>query len=307
MNGLCITSYLNFLSDQQLGFRKGFSTSMAALDLVNYINGGFEKRECTLSIFVDLSKAFDTVDHHILLQKLNYYGARGVMYNWFKGYLTNRKQLVRVNGHCSSFSSITCVVPQGSILGPLLFLVYINDLPYASSKLKFILFADDTSILFRTKNPSSIVPLLNDELILVSNWFKINKLSLNVKKTNFMIFQNRTQSYKDLEINVNGSPIKQTNNIKFLGLLIDPHLSWKDHINHLCNKLSRIVGVLYRVRFQLPSKILLTLYNSLIFSAISYCNIVWGNTFSTYVNKLFILQKRTIRLITSTDYSADLN
>ena len=140
----------NILSDNQFGFRKKYSTYMASLDLINYILTGLDQKECTLGVFVDLSKAFDTVDHNILLNKLRYYGIRGVAYNWFLSYLTKRKQLVCVNNCSSSFQDISYGVPQGSILGPLLFLLYINDISSCSNKLKFILFADDTSILFKT-------------------------------------------------------------------------------------------------------------------------------------------------------------
>ena len=300
----------NLLSENQYGFRKGLSTYMAALELVNFVSDGFDCKETTLGCFIDLSKAFDTVNHDILLQKLYYYGVRGTAHNWFKSYLSNRKQLVRINNHSSSFNNIICGVPQGSILGPLLFLVYINDLPLISShcKIKFILFADDTSILFKTKNPNYDISIFNNELSLVSNWFKANKLSLNVKKTNFMIFkQSKHNDYANLKLNIDDTSIDQTNNIKFLGLQIDPFLSWRNHTDFLCNKISRIIGILYRVKFYLPSSILLSLYNSLVFSALSYCYIVWGNTFSSYIEKLFIIQKRAVRLITSSSYYSGIN
>ena len=277
---------------------------MAALDLINFITTGFDNKEFTLGVFVDLSKAFDTVDHSILLYKLRYYGIRGIAYNWFSSYLSNRKQCVGVNGASSSFQNITCGVPQGSILGPLLFLIYINDVPNCSDKLKFILFADDTSILFKTKDPPSCISLLNDELDFLSTWFKANKLSLNVKKTNFMIFQNRYSAYNDLSITIDGSVVKQVNNVKFLGLTIDSRLSWKPHIDLLCSKVAKTIGILHKIKCIVPNNVLKILYNSLILSNISYCNLVWGNTYSCYLNRLYILQKRAIRLITWSDYSS---
>ena len=160
--------------------------------------------------------------------------------------------------------------------------------------------------MFKSKSPPNDITVLNHELSLISDWFKANKLSLNVKKTNFMIFQNKSSNYENLEININGSSVPQTNGTKFLGLQIDPHLSWKNHINSLCNKFSKILGIFYRVKSILPCNILMSLYNSLILSALSYCNIVWGNTYSSYIDKLYILQKRAIRLITSSDFSTKI-
>ena len=196
---------VNFLNkhkiicDRQFGFRQGYSTYMAALSISDFISKGFDNNEFTLGIFLDLSKAFDTVDHTILLSKLFHYGIRGVAHDWFRDYLSNRKQLVIVNDCSSSLRDITCGVPQGSILGPLLFLLYINDLPLCSKELSFFLFADDTSILYKTKDPHSSTPLINHELRLVSDWFKANKLSLNVKRQISCYFINNTTNLKILK------------------------------------------------------------------------------------------------------------
>ena len=299
-------SKYDILSKEQFGFRKNYSTYMACLDLINFITTGFDNKEATLGVFIDLSKAFDTVDHGILLDKLRYCGVRGIAHKWFESYLTNRKQLVNVNHSSSTFNDITCGVPQGSILGPLLFLLFINDLPNCSNVLKFVLFADDTSILFKNSDPRSCIPLLNDELQNVSIWFKANKLSLNIKKTNFMIFQSKPSNFADLDIIIDGSIIKQVDTVKFLGLFVDSRLSWKPHIDHLSTKIAKTIGILHKIKYFVPLTILQTLYFSLIFSSLSYCNLIWGNTFPTYLNRLFILQKRAIRLITSSDYSINV-
>ena len=145
---------------------------MATLDLINYITTGFDNNESTLGVFVDLSKAFDTVNHSILSRKLTHYGIRGVANDWFVSYLSNRKQLVCINNCSSSFKDISCSVPQGSILGPLLFLIYINDLPLYFTKLKFVLFADDTIILLRTTDPTFNAFIVSAELSRVCHWFK---------------------------------------------------------------------------------------------------------------------------------------
>ena len=277
---------------------------MAALDICNYIINGFDNNEHTLGIFLDLSKAFDTVDHTILLYKLYNYGIRGIAHNWFRNYLSNRKQYVRINNCSSSLGDISCGVPQGSILGPLLFLLYINDLPNCSNNLHFCLFADDTSILFKTNDPQNAIPSVNRELVIVCNWFKANKLSLNVKKTNFILFHQLYNKFPDLKICIDGQLVSQTNSVKFLGLNLDPNLNWKNHVNTLCNKIAQTIGILFKIRCFVPQRILINLYHSLILSQLSYCNIVWGNTHPTYLNRLYVLQKKAIRLITSSDYLA---
>ena len=155
-----------------LDFRKNHSTYMAIIELIDKINTAVEKRETTLALYLDLSKAFDTIDHNILLYKLEHYGFRGIVLDWFKSYLSNRTQYVYYNNCKSEKLDIICGVPQGSILGPLLFILYINDIVNTSNMLQFILFADDTTILFSDKDISNKVDLINMELKEVTNWFK---------------------------------------------------------------------------------------------------------------------------------------
>ena len=161
---------------------------MAVLELINNIYQGFENNEFIVGIFVDLKKAFDTVNHSILLDKLSYYGIRGIPLAWLSSYLSNRQQYVLVNDCSSSYNTIKCGVPQGSVLGPLLFLIYINDLFNSSHQLSFILFADDTNIFFLHKNINTLINILNKELAYVSQWFNINKLTLHPEKTKFILF-----------------------------------------------------------------------------------------------------------------------
>ena len=158
------------------------------------ISTSIDSKEYAVGIFLDLSKAFDTVNHTILLDKLEYYGIRGLSLNWFKSYLSNRLQFVEFNGCCSCHKLISCGVPQGSILGPLLFLLYINDLSTSSNILKFVLFADDTNIFFSGKDLCTISTILNTELEKISTWLKANILSLNLDKTKFMLFRTRKKT-----------------------------------------------------------------------------------------------------------------
>ena len=178
----------NTLFNKQFGFRSGHSTDHAILCILDKIQSAVESGLFSCGIFLDLSKAFDTVNHSILLDKLEYYGICGVAKEWFSSYLRNRKQFVSINNTCSSYLDITCGVPQGSVLGPLLFLIYINDFQRCSSKLDFHLFADDSNLFYASKSLSGSESIINAELVHVKTWLLANKLSLNITKSNFVIF-----------------------------------------------------------------------------------------------------------------------
>ena len=204
--------YLNdMLYKYQFGFREKHSTELALILLLDKITTAIENNEFTVAVFLDLSKAFDMVNHSILLSKLEHYGVSGLALNWFSSYLSNRKQFVSYDGHNSSHLDIVCGVPQGSILGPLLFLIFVNDLYNVSEKLFFILFADDSNLLLSGPNVNDLCEQMNAELISVVNWFKMNKLCLNVKKTNFMIFcaKNKMYSKGELRIIVDNATVEQ--------------------------------------------------------------------------------------------------
>ena len=180
----------NILSDNQYGFRKHHSTASAyALTcLYDKISSAIDNKECTVGIFIDLSKAFDTVDHNILISKLEHYGVRGTSLRGFESYLSNRQQYVEFNGVSSESCEIKCGVPQGSILGPLLFLLCINDLCNVSKVVDLILFADDTNIIFSHKDFDLLPGILNSEMLKLTQWCRANKLSINFKKSNFMVY-----------------------------------------------------------------------------------------------------------------------
>ena len=179
----------NLLNEKQFGFRPNHSTYMAMIELVDKIANAVERNETTVGIFLDLSKAFDTINHDILLYKLEYYGFRGVVLDWFKSYLSNRKQFVRYQMHDSNHKIINCGVPQGSILGPLLFILYINDIVNTTSLLELILFADDTTLLFSHQEIASQNDIINNELQEICNWFQANKLSVNSRCSVLIIVQ----------------------------------------------------------------------------------------------------------------------
>jgi len=216
---------------------------------------------------LNLAKAFDkSVDHRILLKKLEYYGIRGIPLLWFKNYLDNRLQQVRCNGIFSSLKPIRCGVPQGSNRGPFLFLIYINDLPSVSHVLKFILFADDTNALCSHKPLPELKQMINTELVLLAEWFKTNRLSLNVKKTSSITFHspNKTILNSGNKLSLEGIAIEQVSSTKFLGIYIDECLTWKEHVKVIASKIAINLGILRKISYLLPSKILINLYCTLV-------------------------------------------
>ena len=190
----CYIEKHNLLYPSQYGFRKGHSTQHAILDIINDIQANMNQRLLSCGVFIDLKKAFDTVDHEILLNKLNHYGFRGIINDWFSSYLNNRTQTTQVGQHISDKAIITCGVPQGSVLGPLLFLLYVNDIHKCSNKLRFYLFADDTNILYADKNVKALETTINIELQKFYVWLTVNKLTLNTKKIKFHSFSSLSKT-----------------------------------------------------------------------------------------------------------------
>ena len=251
-----------------------------------------------LGIFIDFSKAFDTIDHDILLAKLTSLNFNINTISLFKSYLSERQQCVSIDGINSDFYKIKCGVPQGSILGPTLFLMYINDLVNYTGIFKPLLFADDTNLFLTSKNLNSEISNINNALKVVGNWCHANKLTVNIQKTNFIRiqnYQNKASFNHDIDLFTN--KIVESRCVKFLGITIDPTLSWSVHIENLRNQLHKSLGLLYQASSFLPRKILILLYNSLINSKISYCLEAWGNAAPTHLNKILKIQKRAIRII----------
>ena len=222
----------NILYDKQFGFQTDHSTEHAIAQLADQICEAFEKSEYTLGVFIDLSKAFDTVDHSILLTKLELYGITDRNYAWIKSYLSNRLQYIQIDENSrTEFCVVKCGVPQGSILGPLLFLLYVNDLKNASSVL---MFADNTNLFCTHSNIRNLFSTMNEELASINQWFTSSKLSVNAKKTKYAFFHK--PSKKDdtplmlLKLTISNHVIEKQEFIKFLGLLLHENLNWKEHI-----------------------------------------------------------------------------
>ena len=272
------------------------------IQITEKIKESIVKKKYGCGIFIDLHKAFDTVNHEILLKKLDHYGIRGTSLNWFESYLSNRKQYVFHNGESSILKNITCGVPQGSVLGPLLFLIYINDLPNISNILQFFLFADDTNIYYEADTPDELELIINKELKKLHNWLIVNRLSLNIDKTNFVMFHPYNKPLKqNITLKINKSAISEKDHVKYLGIIIDSTLSWKNHIDNVSSKISKSIGLLYKIRHFVNIKLMKTLYYSLVYPHLLYAIEVWGSADDIHLNKLLILQKKIVRLMTFSD------
>ena len=291
------------LFKSQYGFRKGHNTTHATLDFLKTVEQALMQNEYAIGIFCDLSKAFDTLDHQILLHKLEHYGIRGKMLSWIKSYLSDRKQFVDLDGIHSEQEDMSVGVPQGSILGPLLFLVYINDLPAALERAISVVFADDSNIVIQGKELPDLVRTLNAELETLGDYFKSNKLKLNVDKTKMVCFCRSGKDTGDLGmVRMDGKPIGQEDSTKYLGITIDKSLTWEKHCNNVANKMARNAGILNRVKNILPIPSMQTLYNSLIFPHFSYGLETWGTCNKKFLKRIITIQKKAVRSISKSHW-----
>ena len=307
-----IYSYLvkkELIYSKQFDFRSKHSTNHAIISITEHIPNLLDNGQYVCGIFVDLEKAFDTVNHTVLCEKLNFYGLRGNVNNLLKSYLSNRKQYVSLKGFDSEVRDITCGVPQGSSLDPLLFLLYINDFRLCLSETSSGHFADDTFILYNSMKPKTIETIVNTELKQVVKWLRLNRLSLNAGKTELIFFHSmrRTLNYDNLSIKLNGVKVTPVDHVKYLGMYIDKYLSWDFHFHELSKTLSRANGILSKVRYNAPSETCLQVYYAIFFSHLIYgCN-VWGLTTQENVNKIEVLQKKCVRILTFSPFNSCTN
>ena len=287
----------------QFGFRSKHSTGHALTDLTEAIRKAMDESSFAVGVFIDLQKAFDTVDHEVLLSKLNHYGIRGIANNWFRSYLTNRQQYVTVNGKDSNLRIMKFGVPQGSVLGPLLFLIYINDLYLCVKHSTARHFADDTCLLIKNKSLKKIKKLINQDLKSLNAWLKANKISLNASKTEILIFRhhNKPLNY-DLKIKLDGKRLYPSKYVKYLGILIDSQLNWSYHVKSLVPKLARANGMLAKIRHYVSQESLRSIYFAIFSSLMNYGSHVWGQATNGNVKRIIKLQDKSIRIINFAKY-----
>ena len=285
-----LISHINdnkLLSEYQFGFQKGKSTYLAIMMLVDKITEALDQDESVVGVFLDFSKAFDNVDHNILLQKMDKYGLCGIELKWFENCLSNRMQYVTYNNHKSSHEKNHCGVPQGSILGLILFLLYINDLTSVSECCFSVLFADDTNMFITGKDMDILCHQLNEDLRNIQEWLQCNKLSLNVLKTHYMIFTPRNKLIDDIDVKILDVQIQRVYVTKFLGVQIDSQLIWKKHIEYTCKKLSKCVGILCKARKKYIN-LLLSAYIILLHTLISSIATMYGEQITPRALKGYI-------------------
>ncbi len=289
----------NIINDNQFGFRVSHSTSHAVNLSVSIIQESLSRKQHILGIFIDLSKAFDTIDHKILLTKLDRYGIRGVAGSLIESYLSIRTQYTEVLNEKSESLIIQYGVPQGSVLGPLLFLFYINDISRLSQLGIFVLFADDTNIFVEGATAKDAYQKANTLLKSLYKYMVLNKLHINMSKCCHMHFKPNgiVKCNQEFELEIEGFPINPCNKTRFLGVVIDDKLNWDAHIINLKRKLNYASYTLNRLRDSIPKHLHRDLYYTLFESHLSYCISVWGSAAQFRITSLWTIQKHCIRIL----------
>ncbi len=286
----------NILSERQFGFRPKFSTEYAILDIYEKLLKNLDEKQTSCAIFLDLAKAFDTVSHDILLRKLEKYGIRGNALELLSSYLKDRYQFVKMGETKSIISLIEYGVPQGSILGPILFLLYINDLPEATNF--FIkLYADDTFLCAQSNDLKALEKHVNEELKKVYDWLRSNRLTLNIAKSKYIIVTNK-RSVTPISVRINDTELDECDSYKYLGVIFDKNLDWKAHVEYICDKISRAVGCIAKLRHRVDIEILREVYHALIHSYVRYGILAWGNISEAGMQPLTTLLNKAIRIMT---------
>ena len=286
----------NILYDKQFGFRSKHSTYMPLVLLYDQITANLADGRKAAGIYLDLARAFDTVNIKILLKKMEKYGFRDGALEMLTSYLTDRSHQLKYNNVISSPERVTCGVPQGSVLGPLLFLLYIDDLHSVCDQANVMLFADDTCAAYFADNWDDLQRIISLSFPKITHWLHANRLSLSIPKTFYQVYGVNANEH-DLLIAVNGNNLKRAKTVKYLGILVDEDLKFKSHVNKVSGVISRNNGIISRAKYLLDKKLLLMLHHALVQPLMMYCSVVWGSNYDTTLHPIVIQQKRAIRLI----------
>ncbi len=299
----------NILYSGQSGFRHQHSTCTALIKTVDKWNVDIDNGKYIGAVFVDLSKAFDMVNHKILMKKLSAIGVQGAEYEWFRSYLFNRTQCVSINGAKSNPCNIISGVPQGSILGPLFFLLFINDMPEIINHSTVDMYADDTLMYVSHDDINVIEKCLNEDLESLAIWLDNNRMKANVSKTKIMLLGTPNKICKVHHINVvmNGVVVENVKSFKYLGVTIDASLKWDSHVNNICRKVCNSLGVLRRIKPFVPQKSLITIYNTMILPHFDYAITIWSNCNVSSLNKIQKLQNAAMRIILGVPFRTHVN
>ena len=294
-----MTSFIkrfDIIKSNQFGFQKNKCTSDAILEFIENVYESFDQNNYYLAIYLDFSKAFDTISHDILLNKLDFLGFRGSINAWIRSFLTDRHQFVEVGGSVSCSLPITLGVPQGSTLGPLFFILYINDMENILTDMGIIHFADDSTLHVKLPKSYNISNMINAELSAIDSWLQVNKLFLNIDKTKYMIFSMKDKP-PDMNILIGNTPIGRADVHKFLGVHIDDKINFSHHISTICSKLSRGIGILRRVKPLVPEDVLKQLYYAFIYSHFTYAITSYQSAYLNQTKKLSNLINKALKLI----------
>ena len=303
-------SRFRILYDLQFGFRAGHSTSLALIDIVERIKSNMDNGDHVIGIYLDLQKAFDTVDHKILLSKLAHYGIRGMCNKWFDSYLSGRQQYVSVNNTQSELKEITVGVPQGSVLGPLLFLIYVNDIARAISEpdITTMLFADDTNVFVKGRLNESMQKA-QSAMTQLSKWFIDKKLSLSVEKTQFSIFHKGKQKIPEEfnKMRFSNHEIRRVDSAKYLGVILDEKLSWQAHLSSLNTQLVKIASTFKLIARVIPDRCKKQLYFAYAQSKIQYGIEVIGLANTNRLKKIQTMQNKILKILYKLDWYTPTN
>ena len=295
------------INPAQFGFQSGISTQDAVLLITEKLYVNLNEKLSTLGIFIDFSKVFDTINTRILLKKADKYGIRGIPLQLIASYLTNRSQIVKIGGTFSEPKPMTIGVPQGSVLSPLLFLLYVNEISNIIDNFTTCLFADDTTFLVSDRNIQSLFDSCEEGLGKFSDWCCANRLSVNVSKTNYMLFSNLSSPSNLPLLKFNNNYIERAFSVPFLGVELDHKLKFNNHINKISNKISKNSGILSKLAYFVPKNVLVNLYHSLIEPYLNYCPLIFGGAYNSHVLPLEVAQRKCVRVISRVDRYAHSN